>query len=170
MLNADAIERLAENGESETLEFKRSTGQRTDAINIDNTIARIEQGAGTALAFDTLLGGHHHCNRYAFAFVINGKLYDALNEPDLAVPFMNQTAHVAFDRRDPRKTVRAVCIAVLKKPSLWFASLRWCARLVWRAPRGHKIRRNRPTIIAPDVSKTYLSLLLLRQRKKMRLR
>ena len=29
--------------------------------------------------------------------------------------------------------MRAACIAVLKKPSLWFASVRWCARLVWRA-------------------------------------
>ena len=107
--------------------------QRGDAISIDNTIARIEQGAGTALSFDTLIGGHHHCNRYAFAFVVNGKLYDALDDPDLAVAFMNETSHVAFDRGDRWATVRAVCAAVLKKPGLWYASLRWCARLAWRA-------------------------------------
>ncbi len=107
--------------------------QRTDAINIDNTIARIEQGTGTALSFDTLLGGHHHCNRYAFAFVVNGKPYDGLDDPELAVAFMNETAHVAFDRRHRWKTIRAACSAVLKKPRLWFASLRWCMRLVWRA-------------------------------------
>lgn len=107
--------------------------RRTDSIDIDNTIARIEQGAGMALAFDTLIGGHHHCNRYAFAFVINGTLYDALNDSDLVVAFMNQTAHVVFDRGDRWKAVRAVCVAVLKQPPLWFASLRWCVRLAWRA-------------------------------------
>lgn len=107
--------------------------QRADAINIDNTIARIEQGAGTPLSFDTLLGGHQRCNRYAFAFVINSKLYDGLNDPNLAVAFMNQTAHVVFDRGDRWKTVRAVLDAVMKKPNLWFAGLRWLTRLAWRA-------------------------------------
>jgi 7,8-dihydro-6-hydroxymethylpterin dimethyltransferase len=107
--------------------------QRADTINIDNTIARIEQGAGTALSFDTLIGGHHHCNRYAFAFAVNGKLYDGLDDPELAVSFMNETAHVAFDRRHRWKTVRAVLTAVLKKPGLWFASLRWFTRLAWRS-------------------------------------
>ncbi len=107
--------------------------RRTDTIGIDNTIARIEHGAGTALSFDSLLGGHHHCNRYAFALVINGKLYDALDDPDLAVPFMNQTAHVTFDRRDRWKAVHALGIAVLKNPSLWFPSVCWLVRMVWRA-------------------------------------
>jgi 7,8-dihydro-6-hydroxymethylpterin dimethyltransferase len=107
--------------------------ERSDSITIDNTIAYIEQGAGIGLSFDTLRGGHHHCNRYAFAFVINGKLYDALDDPDLAVAFMNETAHIAFDRRDRGKAVLAAAIAVMKKPTLWLASLRWCARLLWRA-------------------------------------
>jgi 7,8-dihydro-6-hydroxymethylpterin dimethyltransferase len=107
--------------------------QRADTINIDNTISRIEQGAGTTLSFDTLIGGHHHCNRYAFAFAVNGKLYDGLDDRELAVSFMNETAHVAFDRRHRWKTVRAVLLAVLKKPGLWFASLRWFTRLAWRS-------------------------------------
>ena len=69
----------------------------------------------------------------SFAFVVNENLYDGLDDAELAVAFMNQTAHVAFDRGNRWATVRAVCAAVLKKPGLWYASLRWCARLAWRA-------------------------------------
>ena len=107
--------------------------QREDAINIDNTIARIRAGARVPLSFDTLLGGHHHCNRYAFTFVINGKLYDGLDNADLAVRVMNQTADVAFDRRDRGVSVRAFAFALLRQPSLWWPSVNWLARFLWRA-------------------------------------
>lgn len=107
--------------------------QRQDAIDIENTVARIRAGAGTALSFDALLGGHHRCNRYAFTFVINGKLYDGLDNADLAVKVMNQTADVAFDRRDRASGARAFARALLRQPSLWWPSVTWLARLLWRA-------------------------------------
>ena len=107
--------------------------QREDVINIDNSIARIRVGAGAALSFDALQGGHHHCNRYAFTFVINGKMYDGLDNAELAVKMMNQTADVAFDRRDRAAGARALALALLRRPSLWWPSFTWLIRFLWRA-------------------------------------
>ena len=107
--------------------------QREDVINIDNTIARIRAGASARLSFDALLGGHHHCNRYAFALVINGKIYDGFDNAELAVMIMNKTADVAFDRRNRRAGMRAFAAALLRRPSLWWLSLSWLAQFVWRA-------------------------------------
>ncbi len=107
--------------------------EREDTISINNTISRIRAGAGVPLSFDALLGGHHHCNRYAFTFVINGKLYDGLDNADLAVKVMNQTADVAFDRRDRGAGARAFAAALLRRPSLWWPGFTWLARFIWRA-------------------------------------
>ena len=107
--------------------------ERDDVIDIEKTLARMRAGAGVPLAFDALLGGHHHCNRYAFTFVINGKMYDGLDNADLAVKVMNQTTAVAFDRRDRGASARAFAAAMLRRPSLWWPSLTWLAQFLWRA-------------------------------------
>ena len=107
--------------------------QREDIINIDNTIARIRAGADVPLSFDALLGGHHHCNRYAFTFVINGNMYDGFDNADLAVKVMNQTADVALDRRDRVAGARAFAAVLVRRPSLWWPSFSWLARFIWRA-------------------------------------
>jgi 7,8-dihydro-6-hydroxymethylpterin dimethyltransferase len=117
--------------------------QREDVINIDNTIERIRAGAGAPLSFDALLGGHHHCNRYAFTFVVNGKMYDGLDDADLAVKVMNQTADVAFDRRDRGAGARAFATALLRRPSLWWPSFTWLARFLWRARKDLIVARGK---------------------------
>jgi 7,8-dihydro-6-hydroxymethylpterin dimethyltransferase len=117
--------------------------QREDTINIDNTIKRIRNGADAPLSFDALLGGHHHCNRYTFTFVINGNMYDGLSNADLAVKVMNQTADVAFDRRDRGAGARAFVTAWLRRPSLWWPSLSWLAQFLWRARKDLIVARGK---------------------------
>ncbi len=107
--------------------------EREAYITPDAVIAQIQEGAGSALRFDTLEAGHPRCNRYGMAFEINGRLYDFYDDPALVVPLLARTADIPFPRSDRRAVVRAALCAFAKAPNLWWRGGTWLIRTLWRA-------------------------------------
>jgi molybdenum cofactor biosynthesis enzyme MoaA len=114
-------------------------GQRTPRITLASVRRQIELGAGTALSFDTAHIGHVHCNRYAMAFVTNGKVYDVLDDQRLFNDILEHTARLQFDRQSHSKAVGTFVRRLLASPRLTLRGAGWLARKLWRA-RGDLVQ------------------------------
>ena len=111
-------------------------GSRPDQLTQQTMMAKIEQGAGTALNWDALLGGHPHCNRYATALVL-GKaermsVHDLFADAAFIARAMRETVHVVVPRHSPWKAAWVFARAVLTRPSLALAGVRWSLALAWQ--------------------------------------
>jgi 7,8-dihydro-6-hydroxymethylpterin dimethyltransferase len=102
------------------------------AVTQASVCAAISQGAGLALNFDALQGGHKHCNRYAMLFSMGNKRFDALGDGEFVARVMRDTAGVAFERDQGLKGGLAMLRAVLVRPDLWLGSLGYLFKLLWR--------------------------------------
>jgi 7,8-dihydro-6-hydroxymethylpterin dimethyltransferase len=111
-------------------------GARPDALTQQNMMRWIEQGAGTPLNWDALLGGHPSCNRYATALVLGrgaqAQAHDLFADGDFIARVMRETAHVSIMRGRPVRAALAWSKAVLSKPSLAIAGMRWLLVLLWQ--------------------------------------
>jgi 7,8-dihydro-6-hydroxymethylpterin dimethyltransferase len=108
-------------------------GARADSISNDSVAAQLCAGVGTPLRFNTLLAGHHDCNRSAVALVINGRAYDAFEDEACIQRFMRETATLRIDRGTPWRALRSLLKAALSRPALTLAALRWGFALAWQA-------------------------------------
>ncbi len=107
----------------------------TAAVTQASVCAAISQGAGLALNFDALQGGHGQCNKYAMLFSMGGKRFDALSDGEFVARVMRETAHVEFARGQSLHAGVAMLRAVLLKPSLWLDSLGYLFKVLWRFRR-----------------------------------
>jgi 7,8-dihydro-6-hydroxymethylpterin dimethyltransferase len=114
-------------------------GGRPDALTQQRMMQWIEQGAGSVLNWDALIGGHPSCNRYATALVLgNGahtKAYDLFADGDFIARVMRETAHVPIMRGRPVRAALSWSQAVLSQPRLALAGLRWLLHLLWQVRR-----------------------------------
>lgn len=108
-------------------------GRCDPRITMTSVRRQIESGAGSPLSFDTARIGHARCNRYAMTVVINGKVYDVLDDPALFDQMLEQTAHLQFDRQNRTAAVRTLVKGVLNNPQLTRRGLLWLSRKLWRA-------------------------------------
>ena len=118
-------------------------GARTDAISNDSVAAQLCTGVGTPLHFNTLLAGHHDCNRSAVLLVINGRAYDAFGDENFIRRFMRETALLQIDRGTQWRALRSLVKAALSRPALVLASLRWLLAFGWKAKRDLLLARGR---------------------------
>ncbi len=95
----------------------------------------IERGAGIALNFDALNGGHHACNRYAMVFTIGARRFDALADGEFVARVMRDTADVVIDRDQTGRGALMVAQAALMRPQLWWGFVRHTTVMFWRARR-----------------------------------
>ena len=110
-------------------------GARADSISNDSVAAQLCAGVGTPLHFNTLLAGHHDCNRSAVVLVINSQAYDAFDDEGFIRRFMHETATLQIDRGTQWRAARSLLKAVLSRPALVLASLRWVFAFAWKARR-----------------------------------
>jgi molybdenum cofactor biosynthesis enzyme MoaA len=108
-------------------------GRRDPRITIASVRRQIELGAGTLLSFDTAQAGHVHCNRYAMTLVINGKVYDVLDDKRLFNDILAQTVQLQFDRQSRSAAVRTFVRGILKNPRLTLRGVYWLIRKLWQA-------------------------------------
>jgi 7,8-dihydro-6-hydroxymethylpterin dimethyltransferase len=94
---------------------------------------QIELGTATSLSFDTAHIGHARCNRYAMTLVINGRVYDLLDDHSLFDEILERTASLQFDRQHPVAAVRTLLTGVLSIRQLTRRGVVWLARKLWRA-------------------------------------
>jgi pyruvate-formate lyase-activating enzyme len=118
-------------------------GSRGPEVTAERIGHELQRGIGTRLNFNTLLAGHHDCNRSAVALVVNGRAYDAFEDEAFVRRFMRETAALAIDRRTPWRGLRSLLVAAASRPALALASLRWTARLALKMRRDLWASRGR---------------------------
>ncbi len=119
-----------------------STGRDPIALTQRGACDAIERGAGIALNFDALHGGHHACNRYAMLFTIGAQRFDALADGDFVSRVMRDTADVTIDRDQAGRGALIVARAALARPQLWWGFVKHTTVMFWRA-RGEWFRERR---------------------------
>ncbi len=139
--NADVV-RLA------SFQIQADTGRgvlsRRDArLNIDSMKSQIERGAGASLSFETAHVGHLSCNRYAMSCVVNGKVYDILDDRQLFADVLEQTKHLQINRQNRFDAVTTLARGVLGSPTLALRTLVWLVRKAWRAKVDLALARGR---------------------------
>ena len=127
-----------------------SLGRDPVALTQRGACEAIEQGAGIALNFDALQGGHHACNRYAMLFTIGERRFDALADGEFVARVMRDTADVTIDRDQAGRGALIVARAALARPQLWWGFVKHTTLMFWHA-RGEWIRERR--LRAPPVRK-----------------
>ena len=110
-------------------------GARVDAISNDSVAAQLCAGVGTPLRFNTLLSGHHDCNRSAVVFVVDGRAFDAFDDEAFIQRFMRETANLRIDRGTQWRAAVSLLKAGLTRPLLALAALRWGVAFTWKARR-----------------------------------
>lgn len=115
----------------------RGTANERDtlAITQKSVCAAIERGAGVALNFDALHGGHQSCNRYAMLFTIGTRRFDALADGEFVARVMRDTAHVEIPRDQSLRGAWALAKIVFSQRQLWRGFARHSARMFWQARR-----------------------------------
>ena len=93
----------------------------------------LQRGAGVALNFDALHGGHRRCNRYAMLVSVGGQRFDALADGEFVARVMRDTADVAFERDQGLRGAWALATALLGKRHLWAGFARHALRMVWQS-------------------------------------
>lgn len=123
------------------------TGRGTDrervAVNSATVKAAIGVGVGVELRFDAASAGHADCNGYAFGLVINGRVYDFLDDADFVQQTLADSTHLQISRRDRRTLWRTVAGHLLRNPGVLTGLLARGARLAWRARRDLLAARGR---------------------------
>jgi 7,8-dihydro-6-hydroxymethylpterin dimethyltransferase len=104
-------------------------------ISQQSVCAAIERGAGVALNFDALHGGHRKCNRYAMLFTIGEARFDALSDGSFVARVMRETADVEIPRDQSLRGAIMLAKAVLAKRTLWRGFIKHTARMFWQARR-----------------------------------
>lgn len=122
-----------------------SLGRRDECLTIEAMQQQIEAGLGTTISFDSLQIGHRSCSRYAMAFLINKRAYDALDDPALVQMILDRMPHVPLDRRNRSQAIGAFAKSVFATPTVWPSALRWLARKAWRARHDLMATRGRVT-------------------------
>ncbi len=121
--------------------------ERVPFVTPETIAERIRRGVGLPrLAWDTALVGHPSCNQGTMLATVGAQTVDMLTDRPLYERFLEEFRHVAFDRRDVKRTALEVLGVALRKPfwllrgggfligKLW--SLR---RALWRRERIGKI-------------------------------
>ena len=102
-------------------------------VTAPGVMTAIQHGARTSLNFDAAGCGPAACNRYAYALVVNGHVYDFFGDPAFVQEMLAATAHLYFDRTDRRRATETMTDFLLERPRLLVASLSRIARLAWKA-------------------------------------
>jgi len=79
--------------------------QREACVTADAVARRIQAGSSGSLSFDTIRIGHPHCSRFAMGLTVNGRLFDILDDKQLARDIQQSTLHIEWDRRRPHRTL-----------------------------------------------------------------
>jgi hypothetical protein len=110
--------------------------KREDVITLESVRAKLNAGAGTDLAWDVILFGHEECNRYAPTYVVNGKVYNVIDDQKLFDDFLEDFKHIHIDRRDNLFRIALPFVKIgLQKPAWLARGLKYGASKVWKAKK-----------------------------------
>ena len=105
--------------------------ERDFIITQETVWAQIEKGAGVKIPFDSPIIGHSKCNKYAYLFEANGKLFNAWTEDNFAIDLLNRSSGIHFSRTSTFQAIKAALHLFASNPDLWLRGLRWLGHLAW---------------------------------------
>jgi 7,8-dihydro-6-hydroxymethylpterin dimethyltransferase len=112
-------------------------GTRAQSITQQRVMAMIEEGAGTSLNFDALIGGSPTCNRYATALTFGRgdatRAHDLFRNGDFIARVMRETADLRIDRTSAWRAAQSVVREIVKRPRLALQGIGAAAEVAWRA-------------------------------------
>jgi 7,8-dihydro-6-hydroxymethylpterin dimethyltransferase len=108
--------------------------KRGEAITLKTVRNKINRGAKHQLAWDAIMFGHQECNRYAPTFIVNGKVYNVIDDEQLFTDFLEDFKHVTIDRRDSIAIIAWHHLKICMKHPKWLArGLKYGASKLWEA-------------------------------------
>ena len=84
--------------------------QRDFIITQETVWAQIEKGAGVKIPFDSPIIGHSKCNKYAYLFEANGKLFNAWTDDNFAIDLLNRSSGIHLAVHPHFKPSKQHCI------------------------------------------------------------
>jgi uncharacterized radical SAM superfamily Fe-S cluster-containing enzyme len=117
--------------------------ERDRVISLESVRAKISEGAGTAISWDTILIGHPQCHKIGITLEANGNLYDLNSDPSFFKRFLADFQHVTLDRRYPKKAALALVREVLRRPAWLVRAIRFFAPKIWDMRRDLLASRGR---------------------------
>lgn len=139
--HADAVSLASFQLQAETGRGTQPSGSKS--LTMETLARRIEAGAGAPITFDAARAGHARCNGYAMTSVINGTVYDLLDEPAFVQRMLGESAGLTLDRTNHARALAAIAAWILKKPTLWKAAAGWSVRKLRAMARGLIAARGR---------------------------
>ena len=121
----------------------RGSMRRSGSISVRAVMDQIERGAKTSLAFDTAHVGHRECNRYATALVVNGGVYDLLDDKRLYYLVLAQAIDLHVHGQTRAQVIRSLIRVLANNPYLAVKGAGWLARQLWRIRAGLVAARGR---------------------------
>ena len=119
-------------------------GERTaPLVTPDSVASLVAEGAGAPIGFGAVSAGHPHCNRYAFALVVNGRVYDPFADRAFVAAAFEATRSLQFDRTDRRRALEAIGGWLARHPVALARALPWGAGHAWRLRRDLLAARGR---------------------------
>jgi tetraether lipid synthase len=117
--------------------------ERDRLISLESVRAKIVEGAGTPISWDTILIGHPQCHKIGITLEANGNLYDLNTDPSFFNRFLTDFQRVTLDRRYPRKAALALVREVFRRPAWLARAIRFFAPKVWSMRRDLLAARGR---------------------------
>ncbi len=108
---------------------------QSDQLTIENTLARINQGAGSQLNYDALQVGHPKCNRYSLCVAVDGRLVPLQDDPELFGQLFTDSTELEWQRTAPAKTALNFFRWLAKHPKYIFSLSRWAIKKSWELKR-----------------------------------
>jgi molybdenum cofactor biosynthesis enzyme MoaA len=105
--------------------------ERDDVITMENTIAKMSDGAKSILGFSASAIGHTACTRYVLTACIGDRVVNLFDDPAFIADVQSGTADIAFHRDAPVRTLCRFAVRILSRPILALRGLKWLsAKLV----------------------------------------
>lgn len=134
--NADVVNLISFQIQADT--GRGALRERSDAITLANTRAKIVEACGTDLSWDNIRVGHPDCNSVAYVLIAKDRMLDLNRDPALYAAIIRETTDIRYSRINAFDTALRVFLWSLVRPKLIFLFARHIllftlrhARAIW---------------------------------------
>ncbi|HAV65620.1 MAG TPA: radical SAM protein [Verrucomicrobiales bacterium] len=111
--------------------------KRGPVISAETVARQIEAGLGRPMNFKAIQMGHPECNRQTYALIVNGRVVDLLEDPEIVRLWLSGLAGLPLDRARQWRAGLRVLWETGRRPSWWPALGRFLTGFLHR--HGHDL-------------------------------
>ena len=107
--------------------------KRDVEISLESVRAQIDHGAGAALGWDRARVGHSLCHSYVPTLVVNGAVYDVIDDETLFARFLSDFRGLQVDRRSSLGNIAWQHLRAAGHQPIWYwHALRYATKKLWQ--------------------------------------